>query len=181
VGTKERIQKLYEDYENAGSTSSPEFSKLISELIPVCKSYLRHNMNQSLYTKEDVEDVAMMSIEKVLMSIKTYKRKSGFLSWVGTICRNTLISYYNKYTRQSILGVREFNGIDSMVRSDENLVYDMLPAHKDRDIFIKKMNGMSYKEISIETGINPIAIKTRVFRYKNNIKKYISNEIERIS
>ena len=177
----EKIQKMYEKFVETGSNpNSIEFSKLMSGVIKMCQIFLRHTMG-SKYSDDDIKDVLSDSLEKIFKGVANFRGDCSFLSWSISVCRYSFYNYYTRYAYKRSLSVYDVYNIEDSTYSDSQMIYDILPEHKDKIIFIKKLNGSTLKELSDDTGIHVNTIKTRLYRYKKEIKKMMIYEDRRIS
>ena len=175
----EIIQKAYEDFVESGEDmNSAEFSRLVSELRVRCRSFLRHLMGKK-YSMDDVEDVLSQSIVNMYKSIGLYVGKCPFEYWVMSICRNTFYTFSRGFINR--VDIDKVTCFEDGGRPDDYMIYDILPEHNSKDLFIKKLNGFSLKDISEESGLCVDTVKVRLFRYRELIKKNIKNEACRIS
>ena len=140
-----------------------------------------------------VDDICSRSFEKAFRQIGSYDpSKSQFITWLRTIARNTALDLLEQegrvhnqmvsiddFTRQSQMMESLPDQVDSPLESiirDEDQVetegyVDKLPALY-RDVARKRLiEGLQYKEIAQETGLELNTVRTRIRRARAIIDK----------
>ncbi len=167
------------------------FTALWDANIDSIRSYLRSMMKQmdSFY----IEDVCSKTFEKAFRQIRTYDPSLGrFEGWLKRIAHNTALDVIDQETRRlrgyvsiddeaRTLNVAETIGdegddalegiIKTEVREETEQLVDGLPELY-REIARKRLiEGMQYKEIAEETGIELNTVRTRIRRAKQMLDK----------
>ena len=140
-----------------------------------------------------VDDICSRSFEKAFRQIGSYDpSKSQFITWLRTIARNTALDLLEQegrvhnqmvsiddFTRQSQMMESLPDQVDSPLESiirDEDQVetegyVDKLPALY-REVARKRLiEGLQYKEIAQETGLELNTVRTRIRRARAIIDK----------
>ena len=140
-----------------------------------------------------VDDICSRSFEKAFRQIGSYDpSKSQFITWLRTIARNTALDLLEQegrvhnqmvsiddFTRQSQMMEALPDQVDSPLESiirDEDQVetegyVDKLPSLY-RDVARKRLiEGLQYKEIAQETGLELNTVRTRIRRARAIIDK----------
>ena len=140
-----------------------------------------------------VDDICSRSFEKAFRQIGSYDpSKSQFITWLRTIARNTALDLLEQegrvhnqmvsiddFTRQSQMMESLPDQVDSPLESiirDEDQVetegyVDKLPSLY-RDVARKRLiEGLQYKEIAQETGLELNTVRTRIRRARAIIDK----------
>ena len=176
--------------------SGPAFTALwdlhIDSLRSFVKSWLK-NLDD-LY----VDDICSRSFEKAFRQIGTYDPSKGqFITWLRTIARNTALDLLERESR--IQGptvsidddIRQSyvvdsipdqvdTPLDSIIRSEdqtETYKYIQRLPSLYRDVASKRLvEGLQYKEIAQETGLELNTVRTRIRRAKALIDKMRSED-----
>ena len=140
-----------------------------------------------------VDDICSRSFEKAFRQIGSYDpSKSQFITWLRTIARNTALDLLEQegrvhnqmvsiddFTRQSqmmeSLPDQEDSPLESIIRDEDQVetegYVDKLPALY-RDVARKRLiEGLQYKEIAQETGLELNTVRTRIRRARAIIDK----------
>ena len=160
------------------------FTSLWDNHIDALRQYLKAN----IYNLDDfyIEDICSKSFEKAFRQIGTYDpSKSQFLTWLKAIAYRTALDTIDSEKRYLVPldraeGVEDLvdSPLESIIRDEDRQqtrrYIDGLPE-KYREIATKRLiDGMQYKEISEETGLELNTVRTRIRRAKamiDNLKK----------
>ena len=143
-----------------------------------------------------VEDICSRSFEKAFRQIGSYDpSKSQFFTWLRTIAKNTALDLLDRESRIRPVSLDEGEEADvsesmpdevdsvleTMIRNESmeaTLRYIESLPELYRDIARKRIvDGMSYKEIAQESGLELNTVRTRIRRAKLLIDKF-SKETE---
>ncbi|MGM0568522.1 MAG: RNA polymerase sigma factor [Elusimicrobiota bacterium] len=122
-------------------------------------------------------DAAQEVFIKIFKKIGKFRFKSSFKTWVYRISVNTTLNIIKKEKRREGLEIKgNFVYTES---SSKNLeakeeVYEMLSLLKEEErmlIVLREIEGLSYKEISTAAGITLAAVKTKIYRSREKLKK----------
>ena len=137
--------------------------------------------------REDAEEIAQDSFMKVFRSLRSFKGKSSFSTWLYRIVYNTSMTFVRK-NKLDILRLEDFP-VDSVdfIRGNATeeeaeieymkilLSYAMQKLdHQDRAIItMHYYQDMSFPEICSITGISRSNIKVRLFRARRKMQETI--------
>jgi len=151
----------------------------------------------------DVDDVCSRSFEKAFRQIGTFDSSKGqFFTWLKTIARNTALDFIatekRRHPKDQFIYLddeqKHHNVQDKYPTSDKNAEETMIFEEEQETTlgYINKLpqlykevaqkrliDGMKYKEIAEELGLELNTVKTRINRAKNmieNMKKMNDSE-----
>jgi RNA polymerase sigma-70 factor (ECF subfamily) len=139
----------------------------------LCDRYLPiiYNRLRALLPFEVVEDVTQEVFLAAMRSIRRYRERSSFRTWISAIARHKAIDYYRKRGRQLeavSLDAGEGNDPPSrdawQERALVRVALQHLPAHYQEILFLRLAEGMRFKEIAEELDISLEATKSRYRR-----------------
>ena len=125
-----------------------------------------------VYDRDVTEDVFQDTFVKVIKTLKkgNYNEQGKFLPWVMRIAHNLVIDYFRKNNRMpkfknngdfdvfSVLSDgaanAEHNIVDQQIANHVRLLLDELPEDQKAVIKMRMYQGMSFKEISENTGVS---------------------------
>ncbi len=171
------------------------FTELWDTHIAALKSYLRGIMKNldDFY----LDDICSRSFEKAFRQIGSYDpSKSQFATWLKVIAHNTALDTIEQEARvqrgyvrldddTKNLNIGEIKDdidtpLDSMIRNeDQEETQGYIDGLPDlyREIAHKRLiDGLQYKEIAEETGLELNTVRTRIRRAKAMIEKMKSDE-----
>lgn len=171
------------------------FTELWDTHIAALKSYLKGIMKNldDFY----LDDICSRSFEKAFRQIGSYDpSKSQFATWLKVIAHNTALDTIEQEARvqrgyvrldddTKNLNIGEIKDdidtpLDSMIRNeDQEETQGYIDGLPDlyRDIAHKRLiDGLQYKEIAEETGLELNTVRTRIRRAKAMIEKMKSDE-----
>ena len=158
--------ELISSYQEGNAES---FGILISRYKDKVFSYL------VLQTKDQhlAEDVFQDTFIKVMKSLKSgkYVEEGRFLSWVIRISHNLVIDYYRKqnqvkkivnesvdYDLFNNIQLADGNVVDEIVQNQINeavvKLVELLPDDQKEVVLLRHFGGLSFKEISDQTGVS---------------------------
>lgn len=170
------------------------FTILWDTHISSLKAYLRGKMKitDDFY----IDDICSRSFEKAFRQISSYDpSKSQFSTWLTTITHNTALdtlAQENRITSQRVsigpeldqdlnqLGDPSDSPLESIIKSEDEentrRYIEGLPELY-RDIAARRLlDGLQYKEIAEETGLELNTVRTRIRRAKQLIDKMKEND-----
>lgn len=145
-----------------------------------------------------VDDICSRSFEKAFRQIGSYDpSKSQFITWLRTIARNTALDLLEQEGRihNQMVSIDDFykqpqmmeslpdemaSPLESIIESEDREVtrgyVEKLPALY-REVARKRLiEGLQYKEIAQETGLELNTVRTRIRRAKGIIERMRSEE-----
>ena len=170
----------------ARNGSGPAFTALWDRYVGQMKSYIKASFRN--ISDFDTEDIVIRSFEKAFRQIESYDpSKSQFLTWLKTIAKNTALDLLDAENRAHPQGKIEYidhtenpAAIDiesGNVSPLEEIINDEIQQERLKGIerlpdlyrgvaYKRVIEGMSYKEIAEETGLELNTVKTRIRRAK---------------
>ncbi len=144
--------------------------------------------------KQLSEDIFQDTFIKVIKSLKRgkYQEKGIFVSWVIRIAHNLVIDYYRKAkhlrttssedgemdifnTKKLSVGNIEDVIIEEQISKDVRKVVDLLPDEQKEVILLRHYGGLSFKEISEQTGVSINTALGRMRYALINLRKVIED------
>ena len=159
------------------------------------KYYPRVYASLYSYTKsrEDSEDLTQQTFVKVWQQIKTFRGDSAFFTWVYRIAinlaKNHFVSSASKKDKLNIsssdidIEFKTFNNPESDLMHDQSLnkikeFIDQLPESLKTAFTLRESDGKSYEEIALITNTPIGTVRSRIFRARENILNFISEELD---
>lgn len=130
----------------------------------------------------DAEEQADMVQEMILQLWHTFSKfegKSQFSTWMYRVCINTMMTYQRQKKREKGNRTAWFHWTDKTTQQPEKentsikLVYQSLHTlnELERAIFFQYLEGLSGRDIALNLGISEGAIRVRINRIKEKLKK----------
>lgn len=140
--------------------------------------------------KEDAEDAVQETFVKIYMNAGRFKVQEGakFSSWGYKILINTCLSAYKKKKRVQTgrTHVEEevlYNFSDGVKTGEKEELHDLvarllssIPGHMSEAVELHYLLDFSQKEIADRSGESVAAVKTRIFRAKQELKKIYNDK-----
>lgn len=160
------------------------FSALVEKHKDMVFNIIIRIVNQT----EDAEELAQDVFLKAYKALPEFKKESKFSTWIYRIAYNTAISWtrksrpevcaiddhtINDYSEEEVpdLEVQEAN---YSVEQQRQQMQDAIAVLNDEDKLLLNLfyyNELSIKEIAKTMGLQEGAVKVRLFRLRNKIKK----------
>lgn len=165
---------------------SQERPSLFTALVDRYQDAFYRKAQHVLGHREEVEDVVQETFTKIYLHAGKFKKQPGasFKSWAYKILLNTCFSHYQKLKRDGIktqvLESELFEAIPDTSRSPieerdlrESIIMTLsrMPKHLSRVLTMQFLEGKSQREIANREGISEVAVKTRVYRAKQEFKR----------
>ena len=156
----------------------PAFTRLWDTHIDSLRAYIKSRIN--LLDDFFVDDICSRSFEKAFRQIRNYDpSRSRFSTWLRTIARNTALDVLQSENRQgrglvaldeAILDEELESPLESIIKSeDENQLQRLVEGLPDlyREVArLRLIDGMQYKDIAEELGMELNTVRTRIRRAK---------------
>lgn len=142
-----------------------------------------------LCSEEDARDAAQDCMIKIYLSLKSFRFRSAFSTWVYTVARNTALDHRRKReTRRGISLDALPDGGESLViledRTGESAedaelratlaeLVNRLPEAQRRCVILKDIDGYSCEEIAEITGDALGTVKSRIHRGRNRLQEML--------
>lgn len=151
-----------------------EFISLVNEnraiMYKVCNVYAAKLSSEDL-----VQDILL----RAWKNFKTFKKNSKFSTWFYAICRNTCIDYVRRKKAQPLIvpitndiaeGIAYKSDIYEKIKQGMRYetVINNLPPEEQQIVFMY-LDGLSFKEIESQTGINANTLTVRINRIKKRL------------
>jgi len=138
----------------------------------------------------EANDLAQDVFIKVFASIKKFRFKSEFSTWLYRItvntCRNRVKSLAFRFKKKAA-SLHSERGNITVALSDESgspgtaleqkerskiiqEAINTLPEDKKTVLILRDMEGLTYEEIAVVTGLNPGTVKSRLARAREKLK-----------
>lgn len=172
------------------------FTQLWDTHISALRTFLK-GMNKH-FDDFYIDDICSRSFEKAFRQIRTFDpSRSQFATWLKVIARNTALDTMDQENRarkgvvwldgdeeQSSalenLGDEQATPLESIIRDEDELrtssCVDGLPELYRTVARMRLLDGLQYKEISEETGLELNTVRTRIRRAKALIEKMKEDE-----
>lgn len=133
--------------------------------------------------REEAEEIAQDAFIKAYRSLKDFKMKSSFATWLYRIVYNTAISLVRS-RKKGILAIEEFpadavdflsfnnnedEAADDYRNSLVNFALQKIPEEERGLITLYYFNDLNMEEIAKITGINKSNIKVKLFRARKKM------------
>lgn len=146
---------------------------------------------------QDAEDVTQEVFTQVFLSLKSFKGKSSFYTWLFRITYNVSISQRRR--RRPVISLQASQGADSapelMVVSQEGSPEENLTREENKAMLekaleklsmehraclvFKEMEGMSYEEIAHSLDIPVGTVRSRLFRARLDLRNILDQSENR--
>ncbi|HAF07143.1 MAG: RNA polymerase sigma factor [candidate division TA06 bacterium 32_111] len=136
------------------------------------------------YTKnyDDAKDVTQEIFLKVYESLKSFKKKSKFSTWIYRISVNMSISFLRKKSKEkNLFSIDEVGDIEERVEEDEpsydrklaeKILFE-LPENQRLAFILSQKEGKRYKEIAQILNVSEKAVESLIYRARENIKNFL--------
>ncbi|APQ17399.1 RNA polymerase sigma factor [Maribacter hydrothermalis] len=164
MGSKETTyQKIYEE-------NCPKVMRL-------CLGYTAGN--ESL-----AKDLVQETFIKVWQNLEGFRNESGFGTWIYRICVNTCLAELRKERKKDrklqIDGLQVSDSSENPADKEDmlNQLYTCINklSSTNKAIILLELEGVPQLEISEIIGIKHEALRTRIYRIKQQLTKCVNNE-----
>ena len=144
----------------------------------------------NFFTKEDLEDLVMTTVEKAIRKADTYEPEKGTVgSWIWVIAKNAVLSEVDKQMRRrrrftslddpkaadvSILdtyrGVEQPADSELLLEELEQTLFGKLPSERDRLILNWLLEGLDDGEIAERLGVSMQAVYMAIYHLRQRLK-----------
>ncbi len=168
--TDEELMVLYREGEPQAFNAL--FDKHSGKVLGYLKKHLRDS--------NEAEDLMQVAFMKLHQSRDRYNEEYPFLTWLFTIARNTLIDSVRKKkaiptedeTLHRMSNATQVAEIDTDQSEMElGKLFAALPAGQRQVLELRFAEGLSFEEISAQTGLTKETARKRVSRAVEKIKK----------
>lgn len=163
----------------------------LSTLITRHKQRIYSFIYSKVFDRDVAEDVFQDTFIKVINSLKRgkYNEEGKFLPWVMRISHNLVIDHFRKNNRMpkfennsdfnifSVLSDNSLNAENTLIKgqvaSDVRRLVDELPDDQKQVLMMRIYKDMSFKEISLQTGVSINTALGRMRYALINLRKVI--------
>jgi RNA polymerase sigma-70 factor (ECF subfamily) len=181
------LKSLSDDEVFALSLANPE---IFSEIFHRYEAAFMRKALEILRNPEDAHDVVADTFVRIYLSAKKYKKQEGasFKSWAYKILLNQCFTLYRKKKREweftapldpefveNIGDASQIESFEAKISKEYLIsVISKIPAKLANVTQLYFLEGLSQKVIAKKEGISNEVVRTRIFRAKAELKKYIS-------
>lgn len=155
-----------------------EFKRSIEELYP------RLHRSMSAYlagSSIEAEDLLQETFMKAYNNLDSFREDSSMYTWLYSIARNLAIDEFRKRKNEKLISgtpVEELEISNDDDEPDDDTPHNIrmmrkamaeLPEILRSVVVMKTIDGMSYPEIALITGLNEDTIKNRMFRARKEL------------
>lgn len=181
------FEALDELFRKAQLGNKEAYGQFLTEIYPFVKGKIQQKLG-SLIDSEDVTQECLIGIHR---SMATYRPGSNLKFWVLGVIKHKVADYFRMLGRRKEVDMPE-NEI-SVTKSDYNTnsytdentqkrvlsAVNKLPDSQKRALFLTKISGLSYKEVSLKEGISETTLRKRVSRGYKLLRKEFSMDLEK--
>jgi RNA polymerase sigma-70 factor, ECF subfamily len=153
------------------------YERFLIEAAGILRNFLRKRMEAEMV--EDVLQDTLLSIHRFL---HTFLPGRAVGPWIYAICGNRIADHYRRKRRiqlvESEIDVEDSMVVGAAAQNHESTgtavdAVRRLPRRQRRIIELLKIDGLSVKEVSVQTGMSESAVKTTAFRGYETIRKLL--------
>jgi RNA polymerase sigma-70 factor (ECF subfamily) len=156
------------------------YELLLTEVATLVRTYARKRLPQW----ESVEDIVQETLLSVHQHRHTYDPRRPFSRWLYAIAYHRLIDFVRKQKRKNLREVSELTGfeeaIDNTTHRDAGGLFPMLyealsrlSTRQQKIVRMLKLDELSVKEISTQTGMSESLVKVTAHRGYKNLRKLL--------
>jgi RNA polymerase sigma-70 factor (ECF subfamily) len=163
-----------------------------AELVAQCRRRVLGTISRMIARPEDVEDVAQDAFLRMYRSIAGLKDMEAFELWCYRLTTNAAYDYLRRRPRRHEIRMSDMlerqveeasdwaSYQSARVQADrrrtmeyvDSLLAELTPA--DRILLVmREVEGLTMEELAVVLGINVGAVKLRLFRARNRLRKVI--------
>lgn len=157
------------------------------ELVRRYQDRLVHSLEHCLGSREDALDAAQQAFTLAWRKLSSFRRQSGFYSWLYRIARNAAVSSHRKQqlpsgSLEQMNDAAGFEPTDSRpdaspdhaMQQDENvrmvqLALQQIPEEFRAPLVLKEIDGFSYEQIAEVLDIPLGTVRSRIFRARQEL------------
>ncbi len=171
------------DWVKLAQTGNEEaFANLYTHFHPIVHRRVWH-----MIPKTDVDDVTQEVFIAVIKSLRSFRGEAKFSTWLNTLTSRQVANYYRKRARH-LDGGTEHSDIEDeqyrikdhkqdMSKMDDNITLRLtlasLPDHYQEILLLRFVDGLRFKEISVELDKTLDATKSLFRRAMSTLKEEI--------
>jgi RNA polymerase sigma-70 factor (ECF subfamily) len=145
---------------------------------------------------EDAYDISQEAFIKAFKALKSFRGDSSFGVWIYRLTSNLCIDFLRREKKRKTSPLVYINNSDDEqeieiadVSSEPETLYEKaelrqaineglmkLPEDHRQVLVLRELNGLSYSEISQTLKVEIGTVKSRIFRARSNLVKYLSEQ-----
>jgi len=160
------------------SNIDKEFLQLINENLGIAHKIARLYFDDAT-SRQDVIQEMMYQLWR---SFASFERRAKFSTWMYRVCLNTALTHFTKSRRARVepLALHHENIADTTDVGEDNL-NDLFNAisklsRLNRAIVMLYLEGMSYEEIAVVTGLSRTNVSVRLFRIRKELESIVKEQ-----
>lgn len=139
---------------------------------------------------DDAEDLSQEVFLRIYNASKRYKPTAEFRTYLHKITYNTCLSYLRRKKILQFIHLESIKDKEADKISNPEVSYEekelkssikraimQLPPNQRTAIVLRHYNDLSYEEIATPLNITPQAVKSLIFRARENLKKMLKDYI----
>ncbi len=160
-----------------------EFDYLYRKYYPKINNFVFHRVNSESDRQEIISNVFFKAMKKLSLFRFLDSRSCSFSGWLYRIAVNEINQYYRDRKRsQKIQETYLFNRVEGTeIKLDYHLIQSKMQEFKQEDqnlIALKYFEKLSYKELAEIYRKSEGALKVKMHRLLNTLRRKINEEIE---
>lgn len=160
------------------------YERLLSELIPLLRSFVRARLREDSAAVEDVVQNVLLAVHRAR---HTYRSERRFGPWIGAVARNAVIDHLRSRGRRrqrelSLDDAAEPAAAEAPPLADGELspelrsALERLPATQREAVELIQIRGLSVAEAAVRAGVKPGALKVRAHRGYTALRQMLAAE-----
>lgn len=172
-------------------------TRAFTELIQRHKDSVVGTIGKMLGGHGDIEDLAQQVFIRVWKSAPNYEPQAKFTTWLFTITKNLVFNETRRLSKKKTVSHDEISdqyGLeimdDSTPSPEEHYLHEELQSAVDKAleslpeksrlaIILRRYEDMSYEEIAATLKVSVPALKSILFRARNQLKEILAPYLER--
>jgi RNA polymerase sigma-70 factor (ECF subfamily) len=160
------------------------YERLLSELIPLLRSFVRARLRDDSAAVEDVVQNVLLAVHRAR---HTYRSERRFGPWLGAVARNAVVDHLRSRGRRrlrelSLDAAAEPAAAEPLPLADGELspelrsALERLPAAQREAVELIQIRGLSVAEAAVHAGVKPGALKVRAHRGYTALRRMLTPE-----
>lgn len=159
------------------------YERLLSELIPLLRSFVRARLREDSAAVEDVVQNVLLAVHRAR---HTYRSERRFGPWLGAVARNAVVDHLRSRGRRRLrelpLDDADQVAADSPPLASSELspelrhALERLPAAQREAVELIQIRGLSVAEAAVRAGVKPGALKVRAHRGYTALRRILRPE-----
>jgi len=159
------------------------YERLLSELIPLLRSFVRARLRGDSAAVEDVVQNVLLAVHRAR---HTYRSERRFGPWIGAVARNAVVDHLRSRGRRrqrelslddAAEPVAETPPItDAELSPELRRALERLPATQREAVELIQIRGLSVAEAAVRAGVKPGALKVRAHRGYTALRQMLAAE-----